>query len=76
MQVVLDINESYEAQFMGVLQSLDRRFFKKVEIDSNSQFMQDKNYLAKELQSMENGTAKMVSEDDFWALTDRVLEKY
>lgn len=76
MQVVLDINESYEAQFMGVLQSLDRRFFKKVEIDSNSQFMQDKNYLAKELQSMENGTAKMVSEDDFWASTDRVLEKY
>ena len=76
MQVVLDINESYEAQFMGVLQSLDRRFFKKVEIDSNSQFMQDKNYLAKELQSMENGTAKMVSEDDFGASTDRVLEKY
>ena len=76
MQVVLDINESYEAQFMGVLQSLDRRFFKKVEIDSNSQFMQDKNYLAKELQSIENGTAKMVSEDDFWASTDRVLEKY
>ena len=76
MQVVLDINESYEAQFMGVLQSLDRRFFKKVEIDSNSQFMENKNYLAKELQSMENGTAKMVSEDDFWASTDRVLEKY
>lgn len=76
MQVVLDINESYEAQFMGVLQSLDRRFFKKVEIDSNSQFMQNKNYLVKELQSMENGTAKMVSEDDFWASTDRVLEKY
>ena len=76
MQVVLDINESYEAQFIGVLQSLDRRFFKKVEIDSNSQFMQNKASLEKELQSIESGAAKMLSEEDFWASTDRALEKY
>ena len=41
MQLILDINEGYEDQFIGVLQSLDRKFFKKVEIDKNSTFIQD-----------------------------------
>ena len=79
MQIILDINEGYEAQFIGVLQSLERKFFKKVEkveIDASSQFMQDKAYLEDALKSIDNGTAKMLSEDEFWASTDSVLAKY
>jgi len=76
MQIILDINEGYEAQFIGVLQSLERKFFKKVEIDASSQFMQDKAYLEDALKSIDNGTAKMLGEDEFWASTDSVLAKY
>lgn len=73
MQLILDINEGYEAQFIGVLQSLDRKFFKKVEIDKNSAFMQDKAYLEEALKSIDDGTAKMISEDEFRTSTDSVL---
>ncbi len=76
MQLILDINEGYEAQFIGVLQSLDRKFFKKVEIDKNSAFMQDKEYLEEALKSMDDGTAKMLSIEEFDADMDRVLSQY
>lgn len=76
MQVILDINESYEAQFIGILQSLDRKFFKKVEIEANSAFMRDRAHLEEALASIDNGTEKMMSEDEFWASTDSVLAKY
>ncbi len=72
MQLILDINEGYEAQFIGVLQSLDRKFFKKVEIDKNSTFMQDKAYLEEALRSIDDGTAKMMSIEEFDADMERV----
>jgi len=76
MQVVLDIKESYEAQFIGVLQSLDSRFFNKVEIDKDSLFMKNKAYLHKALESIDNGTAKMISLEEFEEKMDKVLSEY
>lgn len=72
MQLILDINEGYEAQFIGVVQSLDCKFFKKVEIDKNSTFMQDKAYLEEALRSIDDGTAKMMSIEEFDADMERV----
>ena len=34
MHISLDINSNYEAQFISILQSLDKRFFNKIEINS------------------------------------------
>ena len=53
-----------------------RLVFKKVEIDANSAFMRDKAHLEEALRSIDDGTAKMISEDEFWASTDSVLAKY
>ncbi len=76
MQVVLDINENYEAQFIGVLQSLDKKIFKNVKIEAESQFMQDKSYLQEALKNIDDGTVQMLSIEEFDANMDKVLREY
>lgn len=76
MQVVLDIKESYEAQFIGVLQSLDGRFFNKVEIDKNSLFMKNRAHLHEVLESIDSGTATMISLEEFEENMDKALSEY
>lgn len=76
MQIVLDIKESYEAQFMSILQSLDGRFFNKVSVDKNSQFSKDKSYLQNELKELDNCSATMVSLEEFEVQMDTVLAEY
>ncbi|KIM11260.1 MAG: hypothetical protein KU37_06350 [Sulfuricurvum sp. PC08-66] len=73
MQIVLDVKPSYYQQIMGVLQSLDPRFFNKIETDTTSLFAQNQKYLAQELADMESKNATMISEEAFWASTDEVL---
>lgn len=73
MQIVLDVKPSYYQQIMGVLQSLDPRFFNKIETDNTSLYSQNQTYLAQELGEIESANAKMISEEEFWASTDEVL---
>jgi hypothetical protein len=70
MQIVLDVKPNYYEQIMGVLQSLDSRFFNKIETDEQSLYAQNKRYLEKEIDS---GKAKMISEEEFWVSTDKTL---
>jgi hypothetical protein len=73
MQIVLDVKPSYYQQIMGVLQSLDPRFFNKIETEDTSVFAQNRNFLAQELNELENGKATLISEEEFWASTDETL---
>lgn len=76
MQVHLEVDDNYAAQFVGVLQSLDSRFFKKVEIGSDSQFAKDKSDLQQTLKKIDEGKANMISLDEFDANMDKVLGEY
>lgn len=76
MQIVLDVNDSYEAQFMTILQSLDKRFFSRVQVDKNSQFAEYKTFLENELREIDGGKAKMLSIDEFDTIMDSVLAEY
>ncbi|MGZ8547794.1 MAG: hypothetical protein ACXW33_04175 [Sulfuricurvum sp.] len=73
MQIILDVKPSYYEQIMGVLQSLDPRFFNKIETDESSIYSQNKRYLMQELNEMDSEKAVMISEEDFWVSTDEVL---
>ena len=73
MQILLDVKPSYYQQIMGVLQSLDPRFFNKIETDNTSFYSQNKEYLEKELLEIDSGKAAMISEEVFWASTDDVI---
>ena len=73
MQIVLDVKPSYYEQIMGVLQSLDPRFFNKIETDVTSVYSQNKRYLVQELNEMDSEKSTMISEEDFWVSTDEVL---
>jgi hypothetical protein len=73
MQIVLDVKPNYYEQIMGVLQSLDSRFFNKIETDEQSLYVQNKCYLEKELNEIDSGKAKMISEEEFWVSTDKTL---
>lgn len=73
MQIVLDVKPNYYEQIMGVLQSLDPRFFNKIETDDTSVYSQNKKYLMQELNEIESGKAVMISEEEFWASTDNVI---
>lgn len=73
MQIVLDVKPNYYEQIMGVLQSLDPRFFNKIETDETSVYSQNKKYLMQELHEMDSKKATMISEEDFWTSTDEVL---
>jgi len=76
MQIVLDVKPSYYEQIMGVLQSLDPRFFNKIETDEQSLYIQNKRYLEQELRELDNGKANMISEEEFWASTDEALTNF
>ncbi len=73
MQIVLDVKPNYYEQIMGVLQSLDPRFFNKIETDDTSVYSQNKKYLMQELSEIDSGKAVMISEEEFWASTDNVI---
>jgi len=76
MQIVLDVKPSYYEQIMGVLQSLDPRFFNKIETDEQSLYIQNKRYLEQELRELDNGKANMISEEEFWASIDEALTNF
>ncbi|MFA6144216.1 MAG: hypothetical protein WCW84_01270 [Sulfurimonas sp.] len=70
MQIVLDVKPSYYEQIMGVLQSLDPRFFNKIETDDSSVYSQNKRYLMQELNEIDSEKATMISEEYFWISTE------
>lgn len=76
MQILLDVKPNYYEQIMGVLQSLDPRFFNKIETDESSLYVQNKHYLERELNELESGKATMISEKEFWASTDETLTNF
>ena len=76
MQIVIDVKECYASQFLSILQSLDSRFFNKVTLEESSAFMQDKQYLQKELEELQSGKTMMVSLDEFETRLDKVLSEY
>lgn len=75
MQILLDVKPSYYQQIMGVIQSLDPRFFNKIETDETSLYVHNKQYLEQELRDIDSGKATMISEEEFWVSTDETLDK-
>lgn len=73
MQIMLDVKPNYYEQIMGVLQSLDPRFFNKIVTDDTSLYVQNKRYLEQELSDLESGKATIISEEEFWVSTDYTL---
>ncbi|MCV6607494.1 MAG: hypothetical protein OIF32_04725 [Campylobacterales bacterium] len=70
--VALKIDDSVSEKFMWFLSHFDKS---EVEVlDDN--FLQNKQYLTKELADLESGNSQMVSEEDFWNSTEETLKKY
>ncbi|GEM_PF-1897140 len=74
MALTID-NPQVESYFSNSIDKL-KEFLETFVKDENELFEQNKTYLKKELQEIEDGTAIMLSEDEFWASTDAVLAKY
>lgn len=73
MNVVLDIKPNFEAQVIGVLQSLNQSFFNSIKVEGDSEFLKNKQYLHETLSKIDNGTAIMLSEEEFWGAIDKNL---
>lgn len=74
MALTID-NPQVESYFSNSIDKL-KEFLETFVKDENELFEQNKTYLKKELQEIEDGTAIMLSEDEFNDAMDKVLDEY
>jgi hypothetical protein len=74
MNIVLDIKPNFEAQVMGVLQSLNQNFFNSIKVEGDSEFLKNKQYLQDTLTKIDNGSTEMINEGEFWSAIDKNLQ--
>ncbi len=74
MNITLDIKPNFEAQVIAVLRSLNQNFFNSIKIDGDSEFNNNRQYLHDTLAKIDNGSATMLDEDEFWGAIDKNIE--
>lgn len=70
--ITLRVDENISDKFMWFLSHFDK---KEIEILDNN-FVKNRAYLQDELEDLESGNAKMLSEEEFWNSTEETISRH